>query len=70
MSNDPNSFIYDYFSEIKAKIDQTKEEFIQKIELQYDKLIQILIKEEKKFNEIDPKKTKNSMKQSRNQNRN
>jgi hypothetical protein len=43
LSNDPENFVHEYFSNLKNKIDQTKEEFIQKIEIKHEEIINQVI---------------------------
>ena len=39
LSNDPANYVHEYFSNLKNKIDQTKEDYIQTIEKKYDEVI-------------------------------
>jgi hypothetical protein len=49
LSNDPENFVHEYFSNLKNKIDQTKEEFIQKIEIKHEEIINQVISLENEF---------------------
>jgi hypothetical protein len=44
MTNEPANCIHEYFSELKDKIDQTREEYVQMIENKYESIINEVLK--------------------------
>ena len=43
LSNDPANYVHEYFSNLKNKIDQTKEDYIQTIEIKHEEIINQVI---------------------------
>jgi hypothetical protein len=61
LSNDPANYVHEYFSNLKNKIDQTKEDYIQTIEIKHEEIINQVLEFENECKAMVEKKVDDFM---------